>query len=298
MKKSLKRLCAVVLSLAMAVTLIQVSPASVKADAPGNYTMPDDYCLGWNGSVAAYQNGRQVSLQQAGVKTYGRQGDNPFEAQTDQAWDEPNLRLSMPIRFWANNKANDVESMLTNFDFIADPTAIDNSDVDGKIYVYGTTEGFSYENGNMVDNKYANHSLTILSSTDMVNWTDEGFMDTRNLTNLKESASGKVSTPFNGGGNTWAPSGLKIDGDGDGDDEYYLFYTNGGTTGYVMSDSPTGPWKDPLQGSLCHGNLPNCGDCSVCFDPGVLADDKGNAYVYFGGLSRTSGRVVKIKFAP
>ena len=298
MKKSFKRLSAVILSLAMAVTLIPATSAVVKADAPGTYSYYDAYTLGYQGGVCAYVNGQRVSLQQAGVKVYDKQNDNPFEAQVNQSWDEPNLTLSMPIKYATNGSTvYDVESMLTNFDFIADPTAIDNSDVDGKIYVYGTTEGFSYNGGTMANNGYANHSLTILSSTDMVNWTDEGFMDTRNLTNLPDSAAGKVGTGFTGG-NTWAPSGLKIDGDGDGDDEYYIFYTNGGATGYVMSDSPTGPWKDPLNRALCDKSLPNCSDCNTCFDPGVLADDKGNAYVYFGGLTRTSGRVVKIKFAP
>ena len=113
-----------------------------------------------------------------------------------------------------NGVAHDVESMLTNFDFIADPTAIDNSSNDGKLYVYGTTEAFSYQNGKMVANKYANHSITILSTSDMVNWTDEGFLDTQNLTNEPSDSDNKVGTKFTSG-NTWAPSGLKIDGDGE-----------------------------------------------------------------------------------
>lgn len=75
-------------------------------------------------------------------------------------------------------------------------------------------------------------------------------------------------------GQSWAPSGLKYDGDNDGEDEYYVFYTNGGATGYVMSDSPTGPWRDPLGTALFSGSTPNCSDCSTCFDPAVLVDDK------------------------
>ena len=68
---------------------------------------------------------------------YDGENDNPFEAQTNQAWDEPNLKLSQPVQFTTSDgKVHNVESMLTNFDFIADPTAIDNSDVDGKLYVY------------------------------------------------------------------------------------------------------------------------------------------------------------------
>ena len=73
----------------------------------------------------------------------------------------------------------------------------------------------------MAHNGYKNHSLTIMSTSDMVNWTDEGFMDNQNLTNLKEDEDGKVKCGW--AQKAWAPSGLKIDGDGDGEDEFYLF---------------------------------------------------------------------------
>ena len=81
--------------------------------------------------------------------------------------------------------------MLTNYDFIADPTALDNSDNDGKLYVYGTNEGFDYADGKLAANSYSNNSLSILSTSDMVNWTDEGTMDNTNLNNLPSTASAK-----------------------------------------------------------------------------------------------------------
>lgn len=274
-KKSLK-IGAAALSLAMVVSIVPEIPFSeANAAASGTYKYNTDTT----------------------VKSYLNEGDNPFEAQVNQSWDTPDLVLSQPVRYkTSDGKVHDIESMLTNFDFIADPTAIDNSDVDGKLYVYGTTEGFSYENGKMVGNKYANHSLTILSTSDMVNWTDEGFMDSRNLTNEREDSDNKVQNSKFTTGNSWAPSGLKIDGDKDGKMEYYLFYTNGGSTGYVMADSPTGPWISPHDGALFDKSTPNCSDCNTCFDPAVLADDDGSAYVYFGGLTRTSGRACKVKF--
>ena len=291
---------------------VTANPSSDGGFETENYVYASDYTLGyqWGKGIVAYQDGKQKSLEDAGVTIYSRQSDRPFMAEQLQGWNNAKLILTQPVRYTTpDGNAHDVESMLTNFDFIADPTAIDNSDVDGKLYVYGTTEGFSYapndgyttndgttyNKGDMLPNAYSNHSLTILSTTDMVNWTDEGFMDTRNLTNLPSDSGNKVKSGYTGG-NTWAPSGLKIDGDGDGKDEFYLFYTNGGSVGYVMADSPMGPWRDPLNKELCGKSLPNCDDCSTCFDPAVLADDKGNAYVYFGGLSRSSGRAVKIKF--
>ena len=297
MKKSLKKLGAITLAAAILASAMPTGGEVAKAYTRGTYSYANDYTLGYEGGVTAYKDGKKVkNLQTAGVKVYEGEEDRPFKSENMQAWDTENLVLTQPVKYTTKDGvAHDVESMLTNFDFIADPAAIDNSEVDGKLYVYGTTEAFSYENGKRVGNKYANHSLTILSTTDMVNWTDEGFMDTQNLTNLPSDEEGKVKAGFTGG-NTWAPSGLKIDGDGDGENEYYIFYTNGGATGYVMADTPLGPWKDPLNKELCGKSLPNCADCNTCFDPGVLADDKGNAYVYFGGLTRTSGRVVKVKF--
>ncbi len=297
MRKRLRSVGAITLAITLAVTMLpDVAPKA--SAAGGTYSFYDDYSIGWRNGVVAYQDGKSTSLDAAGVKIYSQEGDNPFEAQVEQAWDEPNLVLSMPVKYTTEDGvAHPVESMLTNFNFIADPTAIDNEEVDGKLYVYGTTEAFSYTNGTMVDNKYANHSLTILSTTDMVNWTDEGFMDSRNLTNEPSTSANQVQGKFTNG-NSWAPSGLKIDQDGDGKFKYYLFYTNGGATGYVMSDSPTGPWEEPEGGALLHSGTPNCSDCSTCFDPAVLVDDKGDAYVYFGGLSRTSGRAVQVQFNP
>ena len=159
----------------------------------------------------------------------------------------------------------------------------------------------------MKKNGYNNHSLTIMSTKDMVNWTDEGFVDQLNLTNEPEDSTEKVKCKW--ATKSWAPSGLKIDGDGDGEDEYYLFYTNSGAVGYARGDSPTGPWYDDLGVTLFSQSTTNCNGVVWCFDPAVLVDDKGDAYVYFGGglpggenptaeqkAHPKTGRVCKIKF--
>jgi len=302
MKRKTKCIGATVLSFAMVMSMLPGSMS--KAESTNGYTYIQDYTLGWTSQIAVYEGGTaSKTVEEAGIPVYNRQDDNPFGPQTEQAWNEPDLKLSQPVQFTTSDgKVHDVESMLTNFNFIADPTAIDNSDVDGKLYVYGTTEGFSYENGVMIGNKYANHSLTILSTSDMVNWTDEGFMDSANLTNEPSYSDNIVKGGFTSG-QSWAPSGLKIDGDGDGDDEYYIFYTNGGAVGYVMGESPTGPWRDPLGKALFTKSSPNCSGVVWCFDPAVLVDDKGDAYVYFGGGTvdgnpgqGKTGRVCKIGF--
>lgn len=280
MRKKVKTIGAATLVLAMVASVI---PGNIgKAYTPGDYSYANDYTLGWKGGIVAYQNGTSKSLQEAGVTVFDQKDDRPFKSENEQAWDADVLTLTQPVKYTTEDGvAHDIESMLTNFDFIADPTAIDNSEVDGKLYVYGTTEGFSYDNGVIKQNGYDNHSLTILSTSDMVNWTDEGFMDTQNLTNEVSDSENKVKAGW--AVKAWAPSGLAYDGDGDGELEYYLFHTNSGAVGYVMSDSPTGPWRSPLSTTLFSSGSPGCKGVKWCFDPAVLRDSEGNAYVYFGG---------------
>ncbi len=286
------------------------------APSTQDYEFFNDYTLGYSNGIVAYQDGKKVSLADAGAQVYNKKTDNIFAQNIpNNNWWEDKITLTQPLQYTTGDgTAHDIDSMLTNFDFIADPTAIDNSENDGKLYVYGTTEGFTYSAGELSKNAYDNHSLTIVSTEDMVNWTDEGTLDNQNLTNLPSSAASKEKVKNKWGTKAWAPSGLKIDGDGDGEDEYYIFYTNGGAVGYVQGDSPTGPWKDDLGKVLFNQSTPNCKDVKWCFDPAVLVDDKGDAYVYFGGgvwgdnqqekddhpdattASPKTGRVCKIKF--
>lgn len=269
---------------------------------PGTYRFSNDYTYGYRGGIVAYKNGSRK--EDAQISVYSGENDDPFTPETEQPWDTETLLLKPGLSYTTDDgTVHPITSMLTNWNLCADPTSIDNSDVDGRLYVYGTTEGVSYADGQMQQNAYKNHSLTIMSTKDMVNWTDEGFMDNLNLTNQPAGSSEKKTCGW-AGEQAWAPSGLKVDGDGDGKDEYYLFYTNGGVVGYVQGDSPTGPWKDDLGVPLFTKDSPNCGGVEWCFDPAVLLDDKGDAYVYFGGgipkgkdvAHPRTGRVAKIKF--
>lgn len=269
---------------------------------PGTYRFSNDYTYGYRGGIVAYKNGSRK--EDAQISVYSGENDDSFTPETEQPWDTETLLLKPGLSYTTDDgTVHPITSMLTNWNLCADPTSIDNSDVDGRLYVYGTTEGVSYADGQMQQNAYKNHSLTIMSTKDMVNWTDEGFMDNLNLTNQPAGSSEKETCGW-AGEQAWAPSGLKVDGDGDGKDEYYLFYTNGGVVGYVQGDSPTGPWKDDLGVPLFTKDSPNCGGVEWCFDPAVLLDDKGDAYVYFGGgipkgkdaAHPRTGRVAKIKF--
>lgn len=312
-KKKWAKLTAAGLVFSLAATMA-VSPAA-DADAlesPGaNYKWEDTYTYAYEGGVVAYKDGAKQA--DAEITKYETEDSDPFTPENEQAWDTKELVLKQGVSYTTNTKdegvkAHPITSMLTNWNLCADPTAIDNSDVDGKLYVYGTTEAVEYDKSGMIKkNGYNNHSLTIMSTKDMVNWTDEGFIDQTNLTNEPEDSEDKVKCGW--AQKSWAPSGLKIDGDGDGEDEYYLFYTNSGAVGYVQGDSPTGPWKDDLGKVLFNQSTPNCKGVVWCFDPAVLVDDKGDAYVYFGGglpggnsptaeqkAHPKTGRVCKIKF--
>ena len=316
MRKKRNMLVAGILCVSMIATMFWMDMS--KADDAPNYSYIQDYTLGYDEDqgIMVYTGGvsSEPIEKVEGARVYDYQDDNPFAPEDEQSWDVKDLRLTQPVQYTTSDgKVHNIESMLTNFNFIADPTSIDNSDVDGKLYVYGTTEAIEYKNGGyMSENAYNNESLTILSTSDMVNWTDEGCMYSQNLTNEPSYSTDKVKVGF--GKKAWAPSGLKIDGDGDGDDEYYIFYTDGGgAVAYVQGESPTGPWKDDLGKVLFTRNTANCSGVVWCFDPAVLVDDKGDAYVYFGGgmysdtqygsmsdydryENAKTGRVCKIKF--
>ena len=316
-KKKWAKLTAAGLVFSLAATMAVGPAADADALAPPqqSYKWEDTYTYAWEGSVVAYKNGEKQ--KDAQITTYETEDSDPFVPEEEQAWDTEELVLKQGVSYTTNEKKLDengepvldaegkpvyevkvhpITSMLTNWNLCADPTAIDNSDVDGKLYVYGTTEAVEYDkNGE------------IMSTKDMVNWTDEGFVDQLNLTNEPEDSTKKVKCKW--ATKSWAPSGLKIDGDGDGEDEYYLFYTNSGAVGYARGDSPTGPWYDDLGVTLFSQSTPNCKGVVWCFDPAVLVDDKGDAYVYFGGglpggenptaeqkAHPKTGRVCKIKF--
>ncbi len=276
-----------------------------------DYEYFNDYTLGWSSDgMVAYKDGRKMSLADAGAKVYNSVTDRIFGQHfNNNKWDDTKIKLTPPLQYAATGgMVHEVNSTLTNWNFCADPGAIDNSDVDGKLYVYGTTESIEYDNKGVLKlNGYNNHSLTIMSTKDMVNWTDEGTIDNLNLANDLSYVEDKTKCGW--ASKAWAPSGLKIDGDRDGKEEYYIFYSNGSAVGYVQGDSPTGPWKDDLGKVLFSKLTPNCNDVVWCFDPAVLVDVKGDAYVYFGGgvpdnghssdeqkAHPQTGRVCKIKF--
>jgi arabinoxylan arabinofuranohydrolase len=154
--------------------------------------------------------------------------------------------------------------------FGADPYALVFED---RVYLYMTNDVFEYDaDGNVKDNTYGNiNKITVISSSDLVNWTDHGVI-------VAAGAEGAAKWATQ----SWAPAiAHKVI---DGRDKFFLYFANNASgIGVLTSDSPTGPWIDPISSPLILRSTPGVEDVTWLFDPAVLVDDDGKAYIYFGG---------------
>lgn len=100
----------------------------------------------------------------------------------------------------------------------------------------------------------------LYTSTDMVNWTDHGA-----VASLKDFKW----VPYDNG--AWALQCVQRNG------KFYLYcpMPNGVGIGVLVSESPYGPFKDPIGKALIK-------DGPQDIDPTVLIDDDGQAYLYWG----------------
>jgi len=154
--------------------------------------------------------------------------------------------------------------------FGADPWAMVYQD---RVYLYMTgDEPVIASDGKPKTNDYSNiNTIRVLSSDDLVNWTDHGSVN----------AAGAYGAAW-WARNSWAPCAAwkTIDGA----DRFFLYFANsGGGIGVLTADSPTGPFTDPLGKPLVSRKTPTCDSVTWLFDPAVLMDEDGSAYLYFGG---------------
>ncbi|WP_219638218.1 glycoside hydrolase family 43 protein [Cohnella sp. CFH 77786] len=159
---------------------------------------------------------------------------------------------------------------LISHKFGADPYALVFRD---RVYLYMTNDVLEYDaDGNVKDNTYGNiRKITVISSADLANWTDHG-----EIRAAGPQGAAKWATQ------SWAPSAAhKVI---DGKDRFFLYFANNASgIGVLTSDSPTGPWTDPIGQALVTRATPGVQDVTWLFDPAVLTDDDGKAYLYFGG---------------
>lgn len=135
--------------------------------------------------------------------------------------------------------------------YTADPAPLVH---DGVLYLYTTHD----EDGSTW---FTMNDWRCYSTTDMVNWTDHGVVFS--LDDLSWANR-----------DAWAPQATYRNG------KFYFYVPavrnqGGPAIGVGVSDSPTGPFTDPLGRPLAYTNH---GD----IDPSVFIDDDGQAYLYWG----------------
>ncbi|MBE5877313.1 MAG: 1,4-beta-xylanase, partial [Lachnospiraceae bacterium] len=154
--------------------------------------------------------------------------------------------------------------------FGADPYALVYGD---RVYLYMTADTLEWdEQGKVKENTYSSiDTIHVISSADLVNWTDHGGI-------LASTDKGAAKW----GRNSWAPAAAYKNINGK--DQFFLYFANGGNgIAVLQSDSPTGPFYDPINKPLISRAMPSCADVTWLFDPAVLMDDDGSCYIYFGG---------------
>lgn len=154
--------------------------------------------------------------------------------------------------------------------FGADPYAMVYED---RVYFYMTQDSFMTEaDGTIKENNYQNiNTISVVSTDDMVNFTDHGEIPVAGKDGAAKWAH-----------NSWAPAAAwKMI---DGKPKFFLYFADaGGGIGVLSADTPVGPFKDELGHGLLRRDMPNCDNVLWLFDPAVLVDDDGKAYIYFGG---------------
>lgn len=137
--------------------------------------------------------------------------------------------------------------------FTADPAPMVYN---GRVYVYT-----SHDEDETVDNFFTMLDWRCYSSADMVNWTDHGVIASLNDFGWSDKKNG-----------AWAPQCVERGG------KFYLYCPiHGDGIGVLVSDSPTGPFKDVLGKRLIDSD-----HIWNDIDPTIFVDDDGQAYLYWG----------------
>lgn len=222
---------------------------------------------------AKKKTAKTVSKKKAAKKTTKQtQADNkvtPTTAPTTAQSSNPedifkNIKLSTSYKTVGNHNPL-ITQRLT-----ADPWAMEYN---GRVYVYTTNDIIEKDaSGKVIDNSYSKiNTLNCFSSDDLVNWTDHGTIQVAGPTGTAKWGS-----------NSWAPAACHKTINGK--EKFFIYYANGGNgIGVLTSDSPVGPFTDPIGKALISRATPNCSNVTWLFDPAVLIDTDGKAYLYCGG---------------
>lgn len=143
------------------------------------------------------------------------------------------------------------QNALVQTKYTADPAPMVYNDT---VYLYTTHDEDDSQGFKMLD-------WLLYTSTDMVNWTDHGAV--ASLKNFE------WVTKDNG---AWAQQVVERNG------KFYMYCSiHGQGIGVLVSDSPYGPFKDPINKPLVWQK-----EHWYDIDPTILIDDDGQAYMYWG----------------
>jgi arabinoxylan arabinofuranohydrolase len=153
--------------------------------------------------------------------------------------------------------------------YLADPGSLV---LNGRVYLYN-----SNDDDNPVEGGYQMKSIVCVSSSDLKNWTDHGVV---------------LSVPADASWahDSWAPQPVERDG------TIWLFFGNNANgIGVASSTDPIKGFKDARGSALVDANTPGAaGPDSWLFDPGVLIDADGQAYLAFGGNGESNARLIQL----
>jgi arabinoxylan arabinofuranohydrolase len=183
--------------------------------------------------------------------------------------------LSNSWKVWGHRNA------LITHGFGADPSVMVYQD---RAYVVASNDALLYSAAGQAEQiTYSKgiQGLRLISSADLSNWTDHGLINVagpENTNPLVETWTPLVTYATA----SWAPSAAWKNINGKV--KFFIYYANSGNgIGVITADSPTGPWRSPLPKLLIDRNTPNCADVEWLFDPGVMVDENGQGYLFFGG---------------
>jgi arabinoxylan arabinofuranohydrolase len=201
----------------------------------------------------------------------------PSKEELGALFEELPANLSDSWKIWGHHNT------LITQGFSADPSVMVYND---RVYVFASNDSLLYNSsGTPIQITYGEgiQGLRILSSGDLVNWTDHGVINIAGpkSTNPLIPASTPIIAPYTYANRSWAPSAAwKMI---NGKPKFFIYYGGDNGIGVVSADSPTGPWTSPVDSYLIGRDTPTCADVAWLFDPGVLVDDDGQAYLFFGG---------------
>ncbi len=192
----------------------------------------------------------------------------------------------LPIR---SLKQFNEHNPLPSHGFCAEPSVLV---YDGRVYLYLSSEKPKLDKyGKPKNNNFAvSVGFRVMSSTDMVNWTDHGEM----LVAGKKGAAAWAKR---------AAAPCVVCREENGHDRFYMYFDDCSYgIGVLTSDSPLGPFTDALGCPLVDKQSPGCAGVPWIADPAVVIDEGGAAYLYFGGgdqddapnATKSSARAVKL----